>query len=126
MPKALVVDDSRAIRMILGELLRELGYDVSDAANGRVAAEILDRCPDDALPEIALVDWNMPEMNGIELVRYVRANQRYQNMQLMMVTTETQSEQMITALEAGVNEYIMKPFTEAMITEKLRLIGALG
>ncbi len=125
MPRALVVDDSRAIRTILGQYLEELGYQVANAENGKIAVEVLNQCSDNALPAVALVDWNMPEMNGIEFVKYVRSNHRYENMRLMMVTTETQPDQMLTALEAGANEYLMKPFTEAMVEEKLRMIGAL-
>ncbi len=126
MPKALVVDDSKAIRIILSEMLQNLGYVVSSAANGRLAAEVLACIPDTEIPELSLVDWNMPDMNGIEFVRHVRSNSRYDHMRLVMVTTETHPEQMKTALSAGANEYIMKPFTEEMIREKLQLIGALG
>jgi two-component system chemotaxis response regulator CheY len=124
-PKALVVDDSRAIRIILTEMLEQLGYTVSSASNGKLAAETLACTPDEGIPELALVDWNMPDMNGIELVQHVRANSRYNHMQLVMVTTETQPEQMAAALTAGANEYVMKPFTADMIREKLLLIGAL-
>lgn len=127
MPRAMVVDDSRAIRMILSKTLSSLGFEVSQASNGR---EALDRLVDvhdaaDAPLSVVLVDWNMPEMNGLEFVQNVRANPEYREIKLMMVTTETQIEQMTRALEAGANEYVMKPFTEEVISDKLRLMGVM-
>ncbi len=74
-------------------------------------------------PDLALVDWNMPEMNGLEFVRSVRANSRFDHVPLMMVTTETDMERVSSALEAGANEYVMKPFTKDVILEKLQLLG---
>ena len=118
--RALVIDDSRAIRSILGNILKELGFEVSDAKHGLDALNILRELgPHD----LALVDWNMPEMNGLEFVKSVRANQALQNMLLMMVTTETETSQMMAALEAGANEYVMKPFTKDVILDKLSLLG---
>lgn len=121
--RALVVDDSRAMRLILGRNLRELGYTVEEAANGR---EALNRLTGDNRGfALALIDWNMPEMNGLELLRAMRANPELAGMAIIMVTTETEMEQMMTALEAGVNEYIMKPFTPEILVDKLRLVGAV-
>jgi two-component system chemotaxis response regulator CheY len=121
MHKALVVDDSRAIRVILSRTLNSLGYEVCQAANGREAIGVLEQ--EGSSIALALVDWNMPEMNGLEFVQAVRADERYRELPLMMVTTETQIEQMTRALEAGANDYIMKPFTEEVVAEKLRLLG---
>ncbi len=123
MAKALVVDDSRTMRTILGKMLAGIGYEVCQAGNGREALEVLDR----EFPDVALVlaDWNMPEMNGLEFVQQMRADQRYASVVVMMVTTETQIEQMTLALEAGANEYVMKPFTKDMIMEKLQLLGVV-
>jgi two-component system chemotaxis response regulator CheY len=123
MAKALVVDDSRAIRSILCKALTSWGFEVCQAANGREALEKLEQ----EFPSISLVlsDWNMPEMNGLEFIKKMRADQRFATVRVMMVTTETHLQQMALALEAGVNEYIMKPFTNDTIAEKLRLIGAL-
>ena len=73
--------------------------------------------------DLALVDWNMPEMNGYEFVCEVRKDNQYKDMKLMMVTTETEMAQVIKALEAGANEYVMKPFTKDMIVEKLTIMG---
>jgi two-component system chemotaxis response regulator CheY len=123
MGKALVIDDSRTIRMILSNTLAELGYQVSQASNGKEALSAVER-EDDGFA-LFLVDWNMPEMNGLEFVKCLRANPRYSTVPLMMVTTETEMSQMTTALEAGANEYVMKPFTKEIITDKLRLLGLL-
>jgi len=118
--RAMVIDDSRAIRLILGKMLKELGFEVVDAENGAVAIE---RLKTSEKMDIALVDWNMPEMNGYEFVCAVRKEDAYKDLPLMMVTTETEMSQVIKALEAGANEYVMKPFTKEMITEKLTLMG---
>jgi two-component system chemotaxis response regulator CheY len=120
--RALVVDDSRAIRSIIGKAVRELGFEVLEAGHGR---EALDRLAEAGKVELILVDWNMPEMNGIEFVRHVRADSRFSSVPLMMVTTETEMSQVVTALEAGANEYVMKPFTKEIIADKLRLIGVI-
>lgn len=119
--KAMVVDDSRAIRMILTRTLTAMGWQVCEAANGKEAINVLESSPEAI--NLVLVDWNMPEMNGLEFVRRVRHDNRYDNTKLMMVTTETQVEQMVTALEAGANEYVMKPFTKDVIEDKLRILG---
>lgn len=123
MATAMVIDDSKAIRMILTRSLNKLGYEVCTAGNGKEALSILDK---DA-PELAffLVDWNMPEMTGIEFIQRVRTLPSYTHVPLMMVTTETEASQMLKAFEAGANEYVMKPFTEEIIEAKLRLMGVL-
>jgi len=73
--------------------------------------------------ELALVDWNMPEMNGFDFLLAVRANPSWKDMIIVMVTTETEMSQMQRALEAGANEYVMKPFTKDVLREKLQLVG---
>lgn len=109
--------------MILSRTLMKLGYEVCGAGNGREALDYLDQhAPDLAL---VLVDWNMPEMDGLEFVKRLRSIPRYAAAPLMMVTTETEVQQMTRALEAGANEYVMKPFTDEVIAEKLRLMGVL-
>ena len=120
--RAMVVDDSRALRRILSEMLRQAGFEVFDAGNGR---EALTRLQTTGPLDVVLVDWNMPEMNGLEFVRAVRADATYQQMPLVMVTTETEIEQMQSALESGANEYVMKPFTSDVILDKLRLLNVL-
>ena len=118
--RALVVDDSRAMRLILRRMLREVGFEVFEASNGREALEVLQEI---GKPDLILVDWNMPEMNGFEFICAVRANQSFDNILMMMVTTETEMTQVVKALDAGVNEYVMKPFTKEVILEKLDLMG---
>ncbi len=118
--RALVVDDSRAMRLILGKILGEMGFEVFEAGNGREALEVLEEI---GMTELMLVDWNMPEMDGYDFVRAVRSNQNYDDSCLMMVTTETEMEQVVKALEAGADEYVMKPFTKEVILEKLDLLG---
>ena len=120
MQTALIIDDSRAIRRILGSAVRELGFEVREAENGREALETLTGMQP---PEIVLVDWNMPEMNGLEFVSQVRADGRWNGVKLMMVTSVTEADQMVKALTAGADEYIMKPFTKEVLYDKLRLLG---
>ncbi len=118
--KVLVVDDSRAIRRIISDIMRQLDFEVQEAANG---LEALERLEEFGAPDIVLVDWNMPEMNGLEFIKAVRANPKYQDLPLMMVTTETEMERMALAFLAGVNEYVMKPFDKQTIHDKLQLLG---
>lgn len=119
--RALVVDDSRAMRMILARILTRAGFIVLEAGDGRQAVEVLQQ--QDLIPDLALIDWNMPEMNGYELIQAVRADKRYAAMTLMMVTTESEQSQIVRALAAGAHEYVIKPFTPDAIIEKLELLG---
>jgi two-component system chemotaxis response regulator CheY len=121
--RALVIDDSRAIRLVIGNILRELGMSVVEAANGR---EGLDRMTQDSQVELVLVDWNMPVMNGLEFIQALRAERAYDSVCIMMVTTETESEQVSKALNAGANEYLMKPFTKDVIVAKLSILDVIG
>ncbi len=118
--RVLIVDDSRAIRRIVGGIMQELGYEVTEAGNGR---EALDRLAQLGPPDVVLVDWTMPEMDGLEFVRAVRAIPDYFDLPMIMVTTETEMERMALALLAGVNEYVMKPFDKGIIQDKLDLLG---
>jgi two-component system chemotaxis response regulator CheY len=120
---ALIVDDSTTIRMILGEYLKKLGFDVTEAVNGRDALDRLRGMKKADVVDVVLVDWNMPEMDGLSFVEAVRAERQYDELPLMMVTTNTELAHVARALEAGANEYIMKPFTRDMIREKLELLG---
>ena len=117
---ALVVDDSDIIRKILTAYLQKLGFEVTSAINGWEALEQLYRMEK---ADIALVDWNMPEMDGIAFLREVRANVQYDALPVMMVATNSELAHVAQALEAGANEYIMKPFTADMLREKLELLG---
>jgi two-component system chemotaxis response regulator CheY len=118
--KALVIDDSRAMRLILSGTLRKLGYEVCEAGNGQ---EALERIRDQGRPDLALVDWNMPVMSGYEFIQAVRADPSLNALPLVMVTTETEIGQMASALEAGANEYVMKPFTPEALRDKLEILG---
>lgn len=120
--QALVIDDSRAVRLIVGRVLKELGYQVFEAGHGAEGLERLNAAPDIAL---AMIDWNMPVMNGLEFVTAVRGDPRWNGVALVMVTTESESAQMIKALDAGANEYVMKPFTTDILKDKLALLGVL-
>ena len=120
MSQALVIDDSRAVRMIVGNILREQGFEVVEAVHGQEGLQRLHENPEISL---VLVDWNMPEMNGLEFVKTVRAEGQFQNVPLMMVTCETEVEEITAALAAGANEYVMKPFYKEVIADKLQLLG---
>ena len=117
---ALVVDDSSTIRKILTAYLEALGFRVTVAVNG---LDALERLKGMDRPDIALVDWNMPEMDGLTFLRTVRSESHYAALPVMMVTTNVELAKVSEALEAGANEYIMKPFTKDMIREKLELLG---
>jgi two-component system chemotaxis response regulator CheY len=108
------------MRTILKQILKEIGFEVAEAGNGR---EALERLRQLGKADLALVDWNMPEMNGFEFVCAVRAERAYDDLQLMMVSTESEMSQVMKALEAGANEYVMKPFTKDVICEKLAIMG---
>jgi two-component system, chemotaxis family, chemotaxis protein CheY len=120
MPTAIVVDDSRAIRMILARTLREIGYEVGEAGNGREALQAIGQF---ASVDLVMADWNMPEMDGLELLKEIRRSPAYGAIPVIMVTTENEVDQMSIALDAGANEYVMKPFTKAILVDKLRLAG---
>ncbi len=120
--RVLVIDDSRAMRAILGKLMSELGFDVVTAAHG---LEGLERLEEDDAIRLVLVDWNLPEMNGYEFTLAVRSDSGYDDVRLIMVTTETEQASVQKALDAGVDEYVMKPFTRETLVEKLSLLGLL-
>ena len=120
--QALIIDDSRAMRRILRQIVESLGFVVVEAGNGR---EGLVALAENDKVELCLVDWNMPVMNGLEFIQSVRSDDGRQSLKLVMVTTETEPRQMARALMAGVDEFVMKPFTSEILVEKLRLIGAV-
>jgi two-component system, chemotaxis family, chemotaxis protein CheY len=120
---ALVVDDSRAMRSILTRLLSGLGFDVAQAGDGAEALSVLDT---GARPDVILVDWNMPVMDGLTFIKNVRAREDLRDISLMMVTTESEQGQIVRALAAGAHEYVIKPFTDEVIAEKLALLGLVA
>ena len=117
--RALVIDDSKSIRSILSKILMEIGFTVEEAGTGLEALDVIKK----EKVDLALVDWNMPDMNGFEFIQEVRKDNTYKDMRMMMVTAETEMNKVVEALEAGANEYVMKPFTKDMIVEKLALMG---
>jgi len=120
---ALVVDDSRAMRSILTRLLSGLGFDVAQAGDGAEALSVLDA---GTRPDVILVDWNMPVMDGLTFIKNVRARDELRDISLMMVTTESEQGQIVRALAAGAHEYVIKPFTDEVIAEKLALLGLVA
>jgi len=117
--QALIVDDSSTMRKILKSILAGAGFEVIEAKCGAEALECLrQKCAD-----LALLDWNMPEMSGIELLGKVRSDRSYDGMKVMMVTTESDEVEVERALQEGAYEYVMKPFTRDSILDKLQIIG---
>ncbi|MDL0080745.1 MULTISPECIES: chemotaxis response regulator CheY [Helicobacter] len=118
--KLLVVDDSSTMRRIIKNTLQRLGYeDILEAEHGVEAWDIMDTKEGIG---VLITDWNMPEMNGLDLVKKVRADDRYKEIPIIMVTTEGGKAEVITALKAGVNNYIVKPFTPQVLKEKLEVV----
>lgn len=118
--KALVIDDSRTMRRIISAVLQTLGFETVEAADGRAALDVLESGTE---VDLACIDWNMPVMNGLEFVVAVRENRRWRDVTLMMVTTESEHDQIVRALAAGAHEYLIKPFTPDAIRDKLQLLG---
>lgn len=120
--RALIVDDSRFIRDYLSALLARRGMDCIAAENGQAGLECLDRS---GPYDVALIDWNMPVMGGLEMIRAVRCNRAQSHLKILMVTAEADNRHIEAALTAGADEYLMKPFDELGLVEKLGMIGVL-
>lgn len=120
--RALVIDDSRTMRVLLGRQLRQLGFEVLEAGDGQQALEVMEAAGDD-VPALATVDWNMPVMDGLTFVQTLRRNQSWRGVNLMMVTTEAEQSQIVRALAAGAHEYLIKPFSPEAFADKLDLLG---
>jgi two-component system chemotaxis response regulator CheY len=118
--RALVVDDSRAMRRIVARILTDLGFEVVEAGDGQQGLDALVGGP---VPQLACVDWNMPVMDGLTFISRVRAVPEWRDITLMMVTTESEHSQIVRALAAGAHEYLIKPFTAQAMAEKLELLG---
>ncbi len=117
--KILVVDDFSTMRRIVKNLLRELGYNnVEEADDGTTAFEKLKSGDFD----FVITDWNMPNMPGIELLNAIRKDPKLKDLPVLMVTAEAEKEKVITAVKAGVNNYVVKPFTAATLKEKIDAI----
>lgn len=118
--RALIVDDSRAMRALLRGILHEFGFETLEAGNGK---EALVRLDTDGVVDVCLVDWNMPEMDGLAFVKAMRANRKYAEIKVMMVTAENDMAKMARALMVGADEYAMKPLTRDVLAEKLAMLG---
>ncbi|MGA7539531.1 MAG: chemotaxis response regulator CheY [Steroidobacteraceae bacterium] len=120
--KFLVVDDFSTMRRIIKNLLHDLGYpNVAEADDGKTALPMLQAGGIDVL----ITDWNMPGMPGLELIKAVRADTKLAKMPVLMLTAEAKREQIVEAAQAGVNGYVIKPFTAETLKEKLdKILGA--
>jgi two-component system, chemotaxis family, chemotaxis protein CheY len=117
--RALIVDDSRFVRGYVRSLLEEKGIACEEAGDGQAALDlVLGGAPFD----LALVDWNMPVMNGLDMLTQLRAR-GFSGIKVMMVTTEAENDFILRALDAGADEYLMKPFDGEALTEKLAMLG---
>ena len=121
MKSCLVVDDSRVIRMVARRILEELGFDVTEAEDGRQALEM---CRE-AMPGAVLLDWNMPVMSGIDFLRDLRRMPGGDTLPVVFCTTENDMDHIQEAIAAGANEYIMKPFDSEIIRTKFEQVGLI-
>jgi len=121
--RALIVDDSKTMRRIVGKVVKENGFEtIVEAENGEEAMTRLRDAGADAPLQLALVDWNMPVMDGLSFVKTARA-EGFADLPIIMITTEGSMEYVTRAIEAGANEYLMKPFTKESLRDKLALLG---
>ncbi len=121
--KILIVDDSKAMRTFLSALAQDLRLEAARAEDGCNALEVLQENPDF---DLALVDWEMPRMNGLDFIKAVRANAGYDGIKLMMVTTQNSMDRVTAALEAGATDFLMKPVSRQSLEAKLRLLGVVA
>ena len=115
----LVVDDSKVIRKVARHILETLDFTVEEAGDGR---EALERCGE-AVPDVVLLDWNMPVMSGIEFLRALREADIQPRPKVVFCTTENGTAHIRAALEAGADEYVMKPFDRDTLASKLQIVG---
>ncbi len=119
--KILIVDDFATMRKILKNILKDLGYtDLLEAEDGKAALDILKK----EKVDLVISDWNMPNMDGLSLLKAIRADDALKDTPVLMVTAEAQKQNVIEAVKAGVNNYVVKPFTPEVIKEKISKIFA--
>ncbi len=121
MKSCLVVDDSKVVRMVARKILEELDFEIREAADGKMA---LEQCLQ-SMPDAVLLDWNMPVMNGIEFLRQLRLSEGGETPIVIFCTTENDIPHIRAAMEAGANEYVMKPFDSEIIETKFAQVGLL-
>jgi two-component system chemotaxis response regulator CheY len=117
--RALIVDDSRFVRGLLRSFLEEKGIECTEAGDGKAG---LDQLHGEQGFDLALIDWNMPVMDGLEMLKRLRA-EGFSAVKVLMVTTEAENDHILRALDAGADEYLMKPFDDEALTEKLAMLG---
>jgi len=122
MKNCLVIDDSRVVRKVAARILTDLGLQCVEAEDGQRA---LDSCRK-LMPDLIVLDWNMPVMSGIEFLEHLRKMEGGKTPKVIFCTTESDIKQLNRAIAAGANEYIMKPFDGDMLREKIRLLGFKG
>jgi len=121
----LVIDDSKPMRTFLTYLASQMAFATFEACDGREALDMLVKNDPREPFDVALIDWDMPRMNGLELVQAVRRNADFSNLKLMMVTTQNSHDRVALALQAGADDFLMKPVTQEMLAEKLQILGLL-
>lgn len=122
MKKLLAVDDSRTVRKMAKQMIGSLGLEVLEAEDGQKALELVRSEPD---VDVVLLDWNMPVMDGLTFLKTIREEPLPNQPVVVMCTTENEMTRIMEALQAGANEYIMKPFTEDIVRDKLEETGVL-
>ncbi len=118
--KALVVDDARVARRLVGRIMVQLGFEVIEAEHGQDALDQMD--PADP-PDAIVADWNMPVMDGVELAKAVRADENFRQIPFLMISSEADPRRVARAILSGVDEYLFKPVDSAMIEERLAVMG---
>ncbi len=121
MKRCLIVDDSKVVRMVARKILEALDFQIDEAADGKAALDACRLC----MPDAVLLDWNMPVMTGIEFLRELRKTTGNDHPIVVLCTTENDLGRISEAIEAGANEYIMKPFDSEIIQSKLAQVGLL-
>jgi len=118
----LIVDDSRVIRLVARNILEELNFDIMEAENGKLA---LETCEESGMPHVVLLDWNMPEMNGLDFLKALRQAPGGDSPVVVFCTTENDVQHINAAITAGADEYIMKPFDREIIEAKFQQVGLI-
>ena len=123
MKRILVVDDNRVVRHVIRRMLETCGLAVEEAADG---VQCLSHCREQGVPDDIILDVNMSEMDGITCLQTMRADPAFRECVIVMCTPQVEMQHIVAALSAGANEYVMKPFTEDILREKLRTVGLLA
>ncbi len=122
--KILVVDDMSTMRKIIKNMLKKMGFtNLHEADDGATAWPMIEEAESAGIPfEFIVSDWNMPQMQGIDLLRKLRADERYKKLPFLMVTAETEQSNVVVAVKAGVSNFVVKPFSEEVLKQKIAKI----